>query len=611
MIKPTRNILCFASFVLFLSSAGLAQNPENPDLLFKELAKCNSSVDSLDVLLRISDALFDRDPEYCLEITDFTQRLAKRIGDTKSLIESSNKLAMIQKDLGFMNLAQKTITDNVIRVREKGDNDSKGETMLISGHILFEIEDYSQARAEYQSALNYFRSAKDTMGMAHSYLGMGSVESAASNESIAMSYYEKAEAVWSHEQRTTRAELWTKMGATYVHLGKYDLAEKFLHKSLAFYQKNGEASGQAEVNYNLGELYNKMGKTAESEGAFHDCIDIGKRRNNPKNVLMGYDGLYLLNKSVGKHQQALIYYEKYVELERQIDSDDLEVKEGLEKYYMEDSNLGSATYQNKMYANQMGGSETRMLWVVLIIAGILLSLLLVIFVNIRKKNRILQSQKESIESKNDEIDVSLREKDLLLKEVHHRVKNNLQIISSLLNLQRHKVSDEATLEVLGESINRIQSISLIHQKFYQSSNLAKVDFKNYLTDLMESQKRLYGNPDNPVRTMVIGKAHFVGLDTAVPLGLIVAELITNCFKHAFSSQPNPELVIRIESGEYLMITVKDNGAGLPRGFSVKNSNSLGMEIVEALSEQLFGHVSYRNEDGAVFVVRVKEISQPA
>ncbi|MBN4071362.1 tetratricopeptide repeat protein, partial [Crocinitomix catalasitica] len=402
----------------------------------------------------------------------------------------------------------------------------------------------------------------------------------------------------------------TKMGGTYAHLGKYNDAEKFLNKALAFYQKNGEASGQAEVSFNLGELYKKMGKTDDSEAAFHDCIDIGKRRNHPKNVLMGYDGLYALNKSIGKYQQALIYYEKYVALKSQIDSDELILKEGLEKYYLEDSNIGGANYQNNIYANR-GSSENRMVWVVLIVAAILLSLLLYIFINIRKKNRILQSQKESIESKNDEIDVSLREKDLLLKEVHHRVKNNLQIISSLLNLQRHKVSDEATLEVLGESINRIQSISLIHQKFYQSSNLAKVDFKNYLTDLMESQKRLYGNPDKPVRTMVIGKAHFVGLDTAVPLGLIVAELITNCFKHAFSSQPNPELVIRIESGEYLMITVKDNGAGLPRGFSVKNSNSLGMEIVEALSEQLFGQVSYRNEDGAVFVVRVKEISQSA
>lgn len=609
MASFLRNIVCLALFTTLMNSSGFAQNKENPDVLFKELGKCQSSIDSLDVLLRISDALFDRDPEYCLEITDFTQRLAKRIGDTKSLIKSSNKLAMIQQDLGFMNLARKTINDNIALSEERGDEEAKGQTKLISGHIQFELEEYATARAEYQSSLNHYKSASDTAGMAHAYLGLGSVGSAQGNESIALSYYEKAEEIWSHDNPATRAELWTKMGGTYTQLGQYKQAEKFLNKSLAYYQKNGEASGQAEVSFNLGELYMKMGKSFESEAAFIDCVDLGKRRNHPEDVLLGYDGVYRLKKSEGKHQQALIYLEKYMDLKEKMESDELEVKEGLEKYYIQDSNLAGLPYHQSQ-DSAASKAENQMLWIVAIIAILLLVLLFVFYVNIRKKNRILQSQKESIESKNDEIDVSLKEKDLLLKEVHHRVKNNLQIISSLLNLQRHKITDEATLEVLGESINRIQSISLIHQKFYQSSNLAKVDFKNYLTDLMESQKRLYGNPDKPVRTMVIGKAHFVSLDTAVPLGLIIAELITNAFKHAFASQPNPELVIRIEAGEYLTITVKDNGQGLPRGFSVKNSNSLGMEIVEALSEQLFGHVSYRNEEGAVFVVRVKEISQP-
>ena len=495
-------------------------------------------------------------------------------------------------------------------VEEKGDADAKGETYLISAHILLELESFKEARNNYQTSLKHFGNAEDTMGMAFSYLGIGQVWAAQGQDDEALRFYEKSEKIWPSENHIQRAELWSKMGSSYAAQKKFEKAEKYLNRSLSYYQKNDEIAGQAEVNYHLGNLYKEMDKPLESESAYHNCIDLGKRRNRPNDVLIGYEGLYELNKTQGKYQQALIYHEKYVDLKDQIDDDELEVKEELEKYYLEDSSLENVSYENNYYGQSNDKSENQKLWIAITVCGVLTFCLLFISINIRKKNRILQSQKESIESKNDEIDVSLKEKDLLLKEVHHRVKNNLQIISSLLNLQRHKVSDQGTLEVLGESINRIQSISLIHQKFYQSSNLAKVDFKNYLTDLMESQKRLYGNPDKPVKTMVMGKAHFVGLDTAVPLGLIIAELITNSFKHAFGTEPFPELAIRIETGEYLTITVKDNGVGLPRGFSVKNSNSLGMEIVEALSEQLFGQVSYRNEDGAVFVVRVKEISQP-
>ena len=558
----------------------------------------------------MSDVFFEKDPEYCLEITDYTQHLALRIGDTRSLIESSNKLALIQKELGFMNLAQKTVSENIERSENKGDPKLMGDSRLVAGHVFMALEEYSSARGDYQKALKYYGEAGDTAGMAYAYEGAGTVNAALNQHARALKSYEKAEKDWSREDLAGRANLWTDMGISYTKLEDFKPAEKYFNKSLAYYQKQGEFSGQVRVNYNLGLLYMKKKEVFEAESAFINCVDIGKRRKRSKDVLLGYHGLYELNKAEGKFQQALIYHEKYTDLEKTVREEEGQVSEGLEKYYISDANLEAINRQDSFYARKFKNEseEKQLLWIAVLVAGIMLVGFFVLFLKIRKKNRILLLQKRDIESKNDEIDVSLREKDLLLKEVHHRVKNNLQLISSLLNLQRHKISDEGTLVVLSESINRIQSISLIHQKFYQSSNLAKVDFKNYLTDLVESQKRLYGNPDRPVRTTVMGKNHFLGLDTAVPLGLIITELITNAFKHAFHLEANPELSIRVDTDDYLTITVKDNGSGLPPGFSIKNSESLGMEIVEALSEQLYGHVSYHNDHGAVFVVKVKELS---
>lgn len=601
-------LLIFSSFVLLMPNS-FGQRDKKVDVLFRDLAKCNSSIDSLHVLLEISDILYDSDPVYCLEVTDFTQNLALRIGDTKSLIESSNHLANIQKELGFIHLALKTIEENIERANTRGDQSLIGETRLNSGHIRLKLEDFNEAKSEYDKALASYTAVGDSSGMAYAYEGIGRVYSAKKQDNQALKYYEKAESSWPRDDHRGKARLWTDMGISYTTLGKYDDAQKFLNRSLLYYQKQGEFAGQVRVDYNRGMLFMKMNENFDAEAAFINCVDIGKRRRRPEDMMLGYQGLYDLNKGQGKYQQALIYHEKLVELERQQSKDGGQIIEGLEKFYQEEANLASQERQENFYAQKFRtkNQQNIILWIAIFIIGILLAGSIFFFLKIRKKNRILQQQKRDIESKNDEIDVSLREKDLLLKEVHHRVKNNLQIISSLLNLQRHKVRDEATLEVLGESINRIQSISLIHQKFYQSSNLAKVDFKNYLTDLVESQKRLYGNPDKPVRTSVIGKTQYLGLDTAVPLGLIIAELITNSFKHAFELEPHPELTVRIETDDYLTLTVRDNGKGLPPGFSIKNSNSLGMEIVEALSEQLYGSVSYRNDDGAVFVVKVKEL----
>ncbi len=609
-MSHSRKIAFFIVLWLNLPAGLFAQTEQHPDLLFRELSRCASSIDSLHILLKISDAVSVSDPEYCLEVTDFTQQLALRIGDTKSLIQSSNRLAAVQKELGFMNLARKTIGDNITRAENKGDKDLIGQTRLIAGHVKMASADFSGAKTDYQTALRYFSDMRDSAGMAYAYEGIGTVHNELGADDQAMSFYEKAENCWSKDDHYGKADLWTDMGVSYTHLGQFEEAGKFLNKALAYYQKQGDFSGQVAVNYDIGVLNMKQKNYFEAEAAFINCQEIGKQRNNPQDILLAYKGLYELDKSEAKWQQALIYYEKYVALEREIVNHSGEVSEGLKKYYIADANLATMNTQEGFYQEKFESahSERQMLWVVVLVGAGFLAVVVFFVIKFRIKNRKLQEQKRDIESKNDEIDVSLREKDLLLKEVHHRVKNNLQIISSLLNLQRHRVDDEETLKALSESINRIQSISLIHQKFYQSTNLAKVDFKNYLTDLVESQKRLYADPHRPVRTAVIGKTHFLGLDTAVPLGLIIAELITNSFKHAFHVQLNPELTIRIETDDYLTLTVKDNGMGLPQGFSIKNSKSLGMEIVEALSEQLYGNVSYRNEAGAMFIVRVKEVN---
>jgi len=205
----------------------------------------------------------------------------------------------------------------------------------------------------------------------------------------------------------------------------------------------------------------------------------------------------------------------------------------------------------------------------------------------------------------DQIRASLQDKEVLLKEVLHRVKNNLQIVSSLLNLQAGRVRDQASLEVLRESQNRIRSMSLIHEKLYQSSSVAQVDLAAYVQELAEALLRSYQAEAQIVRlgTRVTGEAR-MGLDTAIPCGLIVNELVSNALKHAFPPGRAGEIWIEVgqDPDGRFRLTVGDNGVGLPDGLDVRRTESLGLQLVVTLINQLDGSLELRRTGGTIYSI---------
>ncbi|MFP3975456.1 MAG: histidine kinase dimerization/phosphoacceptor domain -containing protein [Dehalococcoidia bacterium] len=204
----------------------------------------------------------------------------------------------------------------------------------------------------------------------------------------------------------------------------------------------------------------------------------------------------------------------------------------------------------------------------------------------------------------DKIRASLEEKEMLLKEIHHRVKNNLQIISSLLRRQGRQMQDETLKQMLKESENRILSMSLIHEKLYHSENLAAINFRQFIRSVSHSLFRSYGaanvalNPD-------IEDVH-LPIDTAIPCGLIVNELVSNALKYAFPEGQAGEVDIVLHSigdGEVELV-VRDNGVGIPEDIDIRNTDSLGMDLVTMLSEkQLHGKLELDRSQGTEFRIR--------
>jgi PAS domain S-box-containing protein len=205
------------------------------------------------------------------------------------------------------------------------------------------------------------------------------------------------------------------------------------------------------------------------------------------------------------------------------------------------------------------------------------------------------------------INESLKEKEVLLREIHHRVKNNMQIIYSLLNLQKRSVSESETKEVLKESQGRVMSMAMIHEKLYQSSNLTKINFKLYAEKLVRQLFSLYGADDNQIKINFKMEDIEMNVDTAIPCGLIINELITNSLKYAFpQGKGNLQLELKEKDNKFIMV-IGDDGIGLPENISIEKTDTLGLQLVNSLISQIDGSITLKNGTGTRYCIKFHEV----
>jgi PAS domain S-box-containing protein len=198
----------------------------------------------------------------------------------------------------------------------------------------------------------------------------------------------------------------------------------------------------------------------------------------------------------------------------------------------------------------------------------------------------------------ERLKLSLREKEVLLKEIHHRVKNNLQITSSLLKLQSNYIRDPDAQEMFAESQNRIRSMALVHEKLYQAQDLSRIDVGDYAQSLAQLLFRSYGVDRHSIELAVRAEKVWLPIDVAVPCGLILNELVSNCLKHAFPRGRAGQVLLSIQrQNELVSIGVDDDGVGLPPDVDVQATETLGLQLVHTLAEQLGAELVFDSENG--------------
>ncbi|QHI35344.1 putative sensor histidine kinase pdtaS [Kordia antarctica] len=243
------------------------------------------------------------------------------------------------------------------------------------------------------------------------------------------------------------------------------------------------------------------------------------------------------------------------------------------------------------------------------IAALLLILVLIQFLKNKVLNRNLREANGIVVSKNDELENSITNIQTLIKEIHHRVKNNMQMISGILTMQEDEYEDENVKSALRDSQNRIQSMSLVHEKLYGTDTLKDVHINEYVAQLILSIENTLGNKDLELATEIEidEKLSFDG-DTTANLGLMINELTTNSFKHGFKKDRKNSISISItKTGDYYKLIYKDSGDGLPDDFDFESTTSLGMQLIQILIEQLSGKFKYTRVPEKAYEIYFKPI----
>lgn len=405
------------------------------------------------------------------------------------------------------------------------------------------------------------------------------------------------------------------LASYYMELGDIKNAEKFANQGYKLSQLDynykdhynrifQKITGEFDALQVIIKLKLKLGKYSEVPKHFNRAETIRPyiRFSDPNNhfkILALYQN-YTTFYEYKKDYEKAFYYSKLAK----IMEDSLARRSDKRKLWQIAMRVDAERYQGKI---QTAETETRFQERVRNIALLGLSLVIIsaiiIYQRIKRDNNIIRKQRDLLES-------SLKEKETLIKEIHHRVKNNLQIISGLFEKQALKTQDETAKKLMKEGQDRIFSIALVHQNLYQNENLSSIEIKPYLEMLLKNIEKTQKPSNQEIELKFKIDDTSIDIDTAIPLGLILNELITNCYKYAFKNRPQGwiQIVFRPYQQGYLL-QVEDNGQGIPLNFDLTKSKSLGLSLVRGLVRQLDGVLNYQSSaEGTLFSMHLRRSS---
>lgn len=536
--------------------------------------------------------------------------LFKELNDQKGMSSAANYIGLMYDNEGQYADALKFYYVS-LRINEKL---SDKESIAISYN---NIGGLNEALGNYEEALDfYFKSLKlkeqmrNFWGAANTYNNIGEVYKKSGKYDAAMTYYMKSlEQKKKLNNKKGMANTLSNIGDVFLIQQDYRQSLNYYQQSLELFRELGDKIGRATVNNNIGILHYKMEQYQPAYEHLQKGLSLAIEIGLTIEQTRAYLALAEVSEATGDYKKANEYIKLNTAVKDSLQNaqSNKQISEMQAKYDFEQNKKEIALLTREKDIQELELHNSRIVTFSVLLGFILL--LILVFVVIRgykekqKANKLLIEQNVSITKQKEE-------KELLLKEIHHRVKNNLQIINSLLRLQSHQLDDQNAIILFEECQNRILSMAMIHEKLYKSKDLANINVEEYIRTLTESLIRSYST-DKKVLLNVTCSVEKIGIDTLMPLGLILNELISNSLKYAFEGKQNGEINISLHKreNEKLEMIVSDNGIGLPPDFSWENANTLGIELIKTLVEQINGTVEIKRDWGTVFKIIFEDVEK--
>lgn len=395
---------------------------------------------------------------------------------------------------------------------------------------------------------------------------------------------------------------------------KFAEAVPFLKKDIAasywYNQKDNAAISQAE----LAQCYFQLGDLNAAENELQKAFVFITLQNNPTQYIKS---LRLHSEILEKQNRTKEYIVSLKTIQKLIDSLEYskQVKEKNNQRVVLQLQLYRQQLQsslNQIEIEKASNNRQSIIKVYILFFSVALLLIIVALIyqyrNSNQQRLALTEQNKKIIEQNKIIEESLHEKTLLIKEIHHRVKNNLQMVSSLLNLQSGMITDENAKVVLEEARHRIGSLAIVHQQLYGKSDFSFIKIDEYIVHLMKHLKSAYHNTNKDIQTIINCEPLELHIDTAIPLGIIINEIITNAHKHAFNGRDKGSIVLDFKKEDaFFILTITDDGVGLPFDFEEQKKYSLGQELIDLLSEQINAALKISSEPnhGTTYCIKWK------
>lgn len=458
------------------------------------------------------------------------------------------------------------------------------------GGVYFNRGNFSKAKEYWNLSLKISIANNFSKGMASAFNNIAEISRLENKPKEALFLYHKATKILRQlNDDFTLSLYYSNIALSYLELKQLDSAQYFLGLSEHLANKQDDPMLKMRSNFNMGEFFNHSNQSGKATFFYSKVIQHATQLQDKNFLNDSYQRLAELYQQDNKPDSALIYLNKWIALSEEIKAVEIE-KLALEteaKYVNEEQKKELKYFKERSKIEQENAQLNKRVFYGFIV-GLIFILVVVLFtLNWRNQhNQKLKQHLQQIKQKN-------KEKDILLKEIHHRVKNNLQVITSLLGLQSSTIEDVEIKKVFHQSQSRIKSMALIHEMLYQAGSISEIEYKDYLNQLVQHIIDTNLQEKQTIDYHIDAPKFFLNIDTAIPLGLLINEIVTNSIKYAFVNKPKGMISICINQtaiGKFSML-IEDDGIGYDaQKIKASSINSLGLKLIYKLIKQLNGRI---------------------